>query len=131
VTSPRLLVAVAAGGMVGALLRWGLGEVLPDGPGFPWTTFAVNVSGTFVLACLPAFAVVRRSELVDAALGPGLLGGYTTMSAYAAQTRGLVADGQSTIAMAYVVGTLAACVVAALLGRLVAATGPAHPEEHW
>ena len=106
------LAAVALGGAGGAVLRWLVGEHFPDGSGFPWTTFAVNVSGSFVLALLPALSRVRSSPLLAAGLGPGLLGGYTTFSAYADQTRALLAAGREGLASAYVAGTLAACLVA-------------------
>jgi CrcB protein len=113
--------AVALGGAVGALLRWTLGEAVPDGGGFPWTTFAVNVSGSLALALLPALAGVRRRPVLVAALGPGLLGGYTTLSAYSEQTRVLLEGGQVLTAAAYVVGTLAACLaVVAAASRLSA-----------
>lgn len=107
----RLIIAVAIGGAVGAVLRWGLGSLVPDGDDFPWTTFAVNVSGSFALALLPAASVVRRSPLLTAGLGPGLLGGYTTLSAYAEQSRVLLADDRALLAAAYVVGTFAACLL--------------------
>ena len=74
--------AVAVGGALGAVLRWALGDAVPDGAGFPWTTFVINVTGSLVLAWLPVFDVVRRRRVLAAALGPGLLGGYTTLSAY-------------------------------------------------
>ena len=86
---------MALGGALGALLRWGLGEAVPDGAGFPWTTFAINVAGSFVLALLPALRGVRRSRAAGAGLGPGVLGGFTTLSAYAEQTRALLADGRA------------------------------------
>jgi CrcB protein len=104
--------AVALGGALGAVLRWALGDAVPDGAGFPWTTFVINVTGTVVLASLPAFDAVRRRQVVAAALGPGLLGGYTTLSAYSEQTRVLLADGQTTTALLYLLGTLAACLIA-------------------
>ena len=111
--------AVALGGALGAVLRWALGDAVPDGAGFPWTTFVVNVSGSLVLALLPVFAAVRRRRVLAAALGPGLLGGYTTLSAYSEQTRALLADGQTTTALLYLLGTLAACLVAvAAVSRL-------------
>jgi len=110
--APRLLVAVAVGGAVGALGRWALGELFPDGSGFPWTTFGINVTGSFFLALLPAFGVVRRSRTLALGLGPGLLGGFTTLSAYAEQSRALLADGRGLLAASYVLGTLAVCVVA-------------------
>jgi CrcB protein len=104
--------AVALGGALGAVLRWTLGDAVPDGAGFPWTTFFINVTGSLVLAWLPAFDVVRRRQVLAAALGPGLLGGYTTLSAYSEQTRALLADGDTTTALLYVLGSLAACLVA-------------------
>jgi CrcB protein len=117
--APAALLAVALGGAVGGTLRWWLGDVAPDGPGFPWTTFAINVSGSLALALLPLVAMVRARPALAAGLGPGLLGGYTTLSAYAEQGRGLLADGRPALAAAYLAGTLAVCLVAVTLaGRL-------------
>jgi CrcB protein len=98
---------------VGAMLRYLLGEAFPDtGSAFPWTTFGINVSGAFLLALLPAFAVVRRREILPPLLGTGLLGGYTTLSTYSEQTRHLLDIGLPGTAAAYLIGTLAACLVA-------------------
>lgn len=110
--APRLVAAVAVGGALGALLRWSLGEALPDGSGFPWTTFGINVSGSLVLAALPAIAAVRRSQLLAVGLGTGVLGGFTTLSTCSEQTRTLLADGRTALAAAYLLGTLAACMFA-------------------
>jgi CrcB protein len=116
---PRLLLAAAIGGASGALLRHLLGELAPDGSGFPWTTFGINVVGSFLLALLPALTVVRRHRTVAVALGPGVLGGFTTLSTYAEQGRGLLADGDVILAATYLVGTLLACLTAvALASRL-------------
>ena len=106
---------VAAGGAVGAVLRWFLGTVTPDGAGFPWTTFAINVVGCLALGLLPL--VDGRDRRLTLLLGPGVLGGFTTVSTYADQARALVADGAVAVAGAYVVSTLAAGLCAALLGR--------------
>jgi len=110
--APRLLLAASAGGAVGALLRHLLGELAPDGAGFPWTTFGINVAGSLLLALLPALSAVRRSRTLAVALGPGVLGGFTTLSAYAEQGRALLADGESLLAGSYLLGTLLACLVA-------------------
>jgi CrcB protein len=105
--------AVAVGGALGALARWGLTEAFPAAPdAFPWAVFAINVAGSFVLALLPAFAAVRRQRLLAVALGPGVLGGFTTLSAYSEQTRALLDHDQVGTAALYLVGTLAACLVA-------------------
>lgn len=124
---PRLVLAVAAGGALGAVARWALGELLPDGSGFPWTTFAVNVVGCVLLALLPAADVVRRHVLLPPFLGTGVLGGFTTLSAYAEQGRGLLAGGQQWLALAYLAGTLGACVAAVLLAELLST--PAEQQE--
>lgn len=112
---PLLLLGVALGGAAGAVLRWLVGEVVPATSGFPWATFAVNVSGSAALAALPLLAAVRARPSLHAALGPGVLGGYTTLSAYSEQTRALLTDGRSLTAGVYVVGTLVACVLAVAL----------------
>jgi CrcB protein len=92
---------------------------VPDGEGFPWTTFAVNVSGALLLAVLPAVSAVRTRPVLTVALGPGVLGGYTTLSTYAEQGRALIADGRPGLAATYLLGTLAVCLVAVTLaGRL-------------
>jgi CrcB protein len=103
---------VAAGGALGAVARWALGEAFPDGSGFPWTTFGINVAGSFALALLPAVAAVRRHRTLALALGPGVLGGFTTLSTYAEQSRSLLADGRGLLAASYVLGTLAVCLAA-------------------
>ena len=117
-------VLVALGGAVGAVLRWWLGDLVPSDGGFPWTTLAINVSGCFALACLPAAAAVRDRPRVAAALGPGLLGGYTTMSAYAEETRSLLADDRVAAAASYAVGTAAACLLAVLVAERLTGREP-------
>lgn len=113
------LVVVAVGGAVGALLRWGLGEVANPAATFPWVTLAINVAGCFVLAAAPAVSAVHRSPGWTLFLGPGVLGGFTTVSSWAFETRELAAGGELAWAGSYVAGTLLACLAAASFGRLV------------
>lgn len=123
--SPRAtdLLVVAAGGALGALLRLAVDTSAPDSV-FPWPTLAINVVGAFALGLLPALAVVRRSHDVALALGPGLLGGFTTVSAWAGQVRALADDGHVALAGLCLVSTLAAGLLAAALGQRLAG----HPE---
>lgn len=116
VLSARTLAAVALGGALGGVLRYLLGELAPDGTGFPWTTFAINVTGAAALALLPHLPAVRRHALLTVGLGPGLLGGYTTLSTASEQTRALLAD-RPVLALAYAVGTLLACLAAVAVVR--------------
>jgi CrcB protein len=113
------LLVVSVGGAAGALLRFGIDTAAPDSL-FPWPTLGINVVGAFVLGVLPALAVVRRSRTVALALGPGLLGGFTTVSAWAGQVRALADDGHVGLAGLCLVATLAAGLLAAALGRHLA-----------
>lgn len=113
------LLVVAAGGALGALARLGIDSAAPDSL-FPWPTLAINVVGAFVLGLLSALAVVRRSRRVAIALGPGLLGGFTTVSAWAGGIRDLAGAGHADLAGLYLAVTLAAGLGAASAGRLVA-----------
>jgi fluoride exporter len=110
----RDLAAVSLGGALGALMRWTVGEV---GPGGSWSTLAVNVVGCLVLGALPVVGAVRRSPTLARFLGPGVLAGFTTVSAMAVETVDLADTGQVPIAFAYAAGTLALCLLAASAGR--------------
>ncbi|MGB0101352.1 MAG: CrcB family protein [Nocardioides sp.] len=109
----RAIAAVAIGGALGALARWALTDAFPSGPhGFPWTTLGINVAGCFLLALLPAARFVRRRRTLALGLGPGLLGGFTTLSAYSEQARALIDAGRTGVALGYLIGTLGACLIA-------------------
>jgi CrcB protein len=112
---------VAALGGVGALLRFGLDGVVAERTGasseFPWGTFAVNISGAFVLGLLVG-AAVHGDGLMLA--GTALLGSYTTFSTWMFETHRLAEDGELWLALLNVVLSLAVGVGAAELGRLIA-----------
>jgi CrcB protein len=116
----RDLALVAVGAALGAVLRWLLGQAVPDGAGFPWTTLGINLVGAFALGLMPVLAVVRRDHRAAVLLGPGLLGGFTTVSTYADQARSLAASGDEVLAALYVLATLGGALAAALAGRRLA-----------
>ena len=121
-----LLLAVAAGGALGGTLRWWLGDLVPDGDGFPWTTFAINVTGSLALAALPALAAVRRRPLLP--WGWGRASSAATPPCRRTPSRD--ARCSPTAAQASRrrtwLGTLAACLVAVTLaGRCDLAAGAA------
>lgn len=119
---PDLLLLVALGGALGATLRHTVDVLAPHGL-LPWPTLAINVVGSFALGALPLLGAVRRSPRLAATLGPGVLGGFTTVSAWAGQTRELGADGHVGVAGLYLVLTLAAGLGAAALGQHVTRRG--------
>ncbi|MGA4668387.1 fluoride efflux transporter FluC [Propionibacteriaceae bacterium Y1923] len=120
---PAMVGLVAAGGMVGTLARAALGQALPHEPAtWPWLTLIVNLVGAFVLAVLlESLGRLRRGSVpLRLALGTGVLGGFTTYSAFAVETRDLLAGGQVWLALAYVLASLLGGQLIAMLGLRVA-----------
>jgi CrcB protein len=114
-----VLAAIALGGGLGSLARYGLARALPTAPGdFPWATFTVNVAGSFALGLLMVYVleVWPPSRLVRPFLGVGVIGGFTTFSTYGVETRGLLAAHAWTLAAAYALGSLAAGLTAVWAG---------------
>jgi fluoride exporter len=115
------------GGALGALARWGVAEALPSPTGWPWATLVVNLTGCLLLGALYAALLARSPEPSWARplLGVGVLGGYTTYSAFAVEVVGLVEDGAAALAAGYVLvstlGGVGAVVVGALCVRRVPA----------
>jgi CrcB protein len=107
---PGLLAAIAAGGVLGSLGRFGVARALPDEPGmFPAATFIVNVSGSFAMGLLFVWVVSMRRPhpWLRPFLGVGVLGGWTTFSTYALETRALLASGHPMTGLVYALGSLA------------------------
>lgn len=123
----RRRLAVFVGGALGTGLRATVSEVLPhDVVAFPWAVWAVNVTGSLLLAYLVARFVAAgvRSTLAMPLLCVGLLGSYTTFSTFAVDVVQLVEAGRVSMAAAYAVSSVAAGLAAAWLGiRLAEARG--------
>ncbi|MCP9958118.1 fluoride efflux transporter FluC [Streptomyces sudanensis] len=110
-----LIGAVALGGALGAGARYGLALALPAAPGaFPWATLGTNVAGCALMGVLAAVldGARRPHRLLRPLVGTGLLGGFTTFSAYALETHALLERGRTLTAFAYLAGTLAAALTA-------------------
>lgn len=110
-----VLVAISAGGVIGALLRY---AVASSGTSlFPWRTLAVNASGCLAIGVLLVVITEARSthRLIRPFLGTGVLGGYTTFSTYAVETEHLLAD-HLLLALAYLLGTALAALLAVQAG---------------
>jgi CrcB protein len=111
------------GGGLGAALRYALSLWIEarTGPGFPWGTFAVNVSGCLAIGVVVTLAEERAWIPPSARLllVPGLLGGFTTFSSFGMETWQLVEDGLVLTAVANAVGSLVAGLAAVVAGVLI------------
>ncbi len=110
---PQILAAVMAGGALGAGARYLLSAQITRwlGSAFPWGTLAVNILGCAVMGLLIGlFARVWNvGEIGRALLTTGVLGGFTTFSAFALETTLLADRGQLWQAGAYVLASVVAC----------------------
>jgi CrcB protein len=114
-----VLAAIAVGGVLGALARYGLGTALPHRPaGFPWSTWIVNVSGSFLLGVL--MVIIERvwphRRLLRPFAGVGVLGGYTTFSTSVVDVQQAASHGAAGVALAYLAATLAGALLAVWAG---------------
>lgn len=115
---------VALGGAVGAMMRLGVARNMPwHGAHFPVATLAVNVAGCLVMGLLAALFAHRGGHHLAPFLMTGVLGGFTTFSAFSLDALTLWQRGQAGPAAVYVaasVGLSLLAVVAGLaLGRAV------------
>lgn len=118
----RDLLLVAAGGAGGSVLRWwlsGLAQHLTPRSPFPWGTLAINVAGSFAIGVVLTLAL----ELADLTpemrllLATGVLGGFTTFSAYSYETLTLLRTGHGVAAFVYAAGSVLLGLGAAALAR--------------
>lgn len=116
-----LVAVVATGAAIGALLRWALGEWWPGSGSWPWPLWWINVTGAALLGLCTGWAALTARPLLAAAVGPGLLGGFTSVSAAAENMRVLLAEDRVALAGAWWGSMVLASVAAVLLGRQLAA----------
>jgi fluoride exporter len=118
----KILVAIAVGGGIGTIIRYGLTELLapPTPLEFDWLTMSINVSGAFVLAAVNTLltSTWRRTVYVRPFLAVGMIGGNTTWSHFIIESNQLISDGYVTTAVAYLALSL-------ILGLLSAAASSA------
>jgi CrcB protein len=114
-----VMASIAVGGAAGTLLREAIDRALPETPsGFPWATLAVNVSGSLIIGIVVVAALERAapSRYVRPLLGTGFCGGLTTFSTFAVEADRLIRGGNVGLAIAYVVVSLVAGLLAVTAG---------------
>jgi len=116
----KLLLYAMIGGAIGSGARHavnvGMGRWL--GPGFPWWTFLVNVSGCFLMGVLIEALALRfnASDDLRTFLATGILGGYTTFSAFSLDFAFLVQRQEHLAAAGYLIGSVALSILALYAG---------------
>lgn len=113
---------VGLGGAVGSIIRYAIGLTSRQSP-FPWATLAINLSGSFILGLFLTWALGRLPISVTTPISVGVLGGFTTFSAFAWEGLFLSRSGRVGLAVTYlllsVVGGLIAAWVGYQLGRAI------------
>ncbi len=114
-----MLLLVGAGGAAGAMLRFVLSAWIGVHHMFPWATLGINIAGSFAIGLLWGgwghaewFQQWGRLLLVV-----GVLGGFTTFSAFSMETLNLLQGGRLLAAAAYVAASLLACLAAVFAGE--------------
>lgn len=117
----RLLI-VAAGGALGAVARYGVGRLLPAS-GWPWPTLTVNVVGGLLMGLLAGWLAFRggaQGETIRLFAAVGLLGGFTTFSAFSLETALMIEKRQFALASGYVAASVVLSIAALFLGLMIA-----------
>ena len=114
-----ILLAVGTGSFIGGILRYSLSQFLLQrtAAGFPFATMAVNIIGCFLIGL--ALGVSEKGQLTDSFklfLATGLLGGFTTFSAFSHETMQLIRDGNWLLAGLYAGGSVVLGLMATVAG---------------
>jgi len=118
-----MIFAVAAGGAIGATGRFLIGRMMLNlmGPGFPWGTFTVNILGSFFIGLLIQLLAIKfsASHSLQGFLVIGVLGGFTTFSAFSLEVGLMIEKGELSTAAFYVFGSVLLGVAALFSGLYI------------
>ena len=120
------LLLIAAGGALGAVARYGVGvwavRLFPATQ-WPWGTLAVNVLGGLLMGLLAGWLAFRgglHSESIRLFAAVGILGGFTTFSAFSLETALMIEKRQFALASGYVAASVVLSIAALFVGLMVA-----------
>jgi CrcB protein len=121
------LLLVAIGGGIGAGVRHlaNMGAMRLVGPNYPWGTMAINIAGSFVMGLFVALLMRRGgSNELRLFVATGVLGGFTTFSAFSLDFASLWARGATLPALGYALASVIGAIVALFLGLWLARSLP-------
>ena len=105
---------VGLGGAAGSIARYAIGLSV-DQSHFPWATLGINLSGAFILGLFLTLALGHLSVAVMTPIAVGVLGGFTTFSAFAWEGFTMGRSGRAPVAFVYI--------AVSVIGGLLAASG--------
>ena len=113
--------AIALAGAAGTVTRYLISTWMPRETGaFPYSTFAINVIGSFLIAMVArVLSTPDSNPVLRAALTIGFCGGFTTFSTFSAEFVALLNEGRATRAMLYVVLSVASGAAAVVAGMFI------------
>lgn len=117
------ILLVMSGGAIGAGLRFGLSQALPySGQGWPWSTFAANILGGLAMGVLAAWVLKcdNSAEPLRLFVGVGVLGGFTTFSAFSLEMARMIEQGHTGLAAGYALASVFLALVALIAGMTAA-----------
>ena len=120
---PGTIAVIALGGAAGTLGRFELSRLVPTTTnGFPWPTFAANITGAFIIGLVIVLVLDRLppTRYVRPLIGTGFCGGLTTFSTLAVEIDLLVKAGRVALAIGYLAASLGAGMVAVFAGMALA-----------
>lgn len=119
----QMVMAVAAGGALGALGRYGMARAMHRATEtFPWATLTVNVLGSLLIGAVAVWLMERGEPdpALRAFLMVGVLGGFTTFSTFSLETVALLERGALVSAGTNMLASVVLCVAGAWLGMTLA-----------
>lgn len=128
----RTLLAILAGGGIGSVLRYvvTLGVTQRLGPGFPYATLLINVTGSLIIGVVFELSQTRAigmSPMLRLFLMTGVLGGYTTFSTFSLDVALLAGERAVLLSIVYAAGSVILGLAAAVAGIIAVRSLSLHP----
>ena len=111
------LLLVGLGGAIGSMLRYA-GGLLYSNKSFPFTTFLINVIGSFAIGIVIGFCIKNESVSNNwkLFLATGICGGFTTFSTFSFENLQLLQEGKIVLSLLYILSSIILGILASLIG---------------
>lgn len=114
---------IGLGSFIGGMLRYGVSLIQKEFAGnFPWATLSVNLIGCFLIGIVYGWSSKGNTDTIwQLFLTTGILGGFTTFSAFSLETVNMFRSGQTGFALLYILISVLVGLLATLIGLKVSA----------